>query len=34
MSPLLDAARHHVTEGEIVHSLQEVWGSYSEMPVF
>src|SRR5262245_25024959 len=31
---LLDAARLHTTEGEIVDALQSVWGSYSEVPVF
>jgi methylmalonyl-CoA mutase N-terminal domain/subunit len=34
MPPLLDAARAHVTEGEIVEALQEVFGSYTETPVF
>jgi methylmalonyl-CoA mutase, N-terminal domain len=35
MMPLLiDAARAHVSEGEIVHALQEVWGGYSERPAF
>jgi methylmalonyl-CoA mutase N-terminal domain/subunit len=34
MDPLIDCARAHVTEGEIVHALQEVWGSYTEVPVF
>ncbi len=34
MPPLLDAARAHVSEGEIVHALQEVWGSFTESPVF
>jgi methylmalonyl-CoA mutase N-terminal domain/subunit len=34
MPPLLDAARAHVTEGEIVEGLQEVFGSYRETPVF
>jgi len=31
---LLDAARAHATEGEIVEALQQVWGSYTETPVF
>jgi methylmalonyl-CoA mutase N-terminal domain/subunit len=31
---MLDAARVHVSEGEIVHALQEVWGTYRETPVF
>ncbi len=34
MEPLLDAARAHATEGEIVQSLQRVFGSYTETPVF
>ncbi len=34
MEPLLDAARAHATEGEIVESLQRVFGSYTETPVF
>jgi methylmalonyl-CoA mutase, N-terminal domain len=34
MEPLLDAARAHATEGEIVHALQDVWGSFTETPVF
>jgi methylmalonyl-CoA mutase, N-terminal domain len=34
MEPLLDAARAHCTEGEIVQSLQRVFGSYTETPVF
>jgi methylmalonyl-CoA mutase N-terminal domain/subunit len=34
MPPLIDAARAHVSEGEIVHALQEVWGGYSERPAF
>jgi methylmalonyl-CoA mutase N-terminal domain/subunit len=34
MAPLLDAARAHVTEGEIVEALQAVFGSYTETPVF
>ena len=31
---LLDAARAHASEGEIVESLQDVWGCYTETPVF
>jgi methylmalonyl-CoA mutase, N-terminal domain len=31
---LLDAARVHATEGEIVESLQQVFGTYTENPVF
>ena len=34
MEPLLDCARAHCTEGEIVESLQTVFGSYTETPVF
>jgi methylmalonyl-CoA mutase N-terminal domain/subunit len=34
MALLVDAARVHATEGEIVESLQQVWGSYTETPVF
>jgi len=34
MEPLLDAARVRASEGEIVHALQDVWGSYSEVPVY
>jgi methylmalonyl-CoA mutase, N-terminal domain len=32
--PLLDCARAHATEGEIVESLQRVFGTYTETPVF
>jgi methylmalonyl-CoA mutase N-terminal domain/subunit len=31
---LLDAARAHASEGEIVDALQRVWGDYREAPVF
>ena len=34
MEPLLDCARAHATEGEIVQSLQQVFGTYNETPVF
>ncbi|HUB72813.1 MAG TPA: methylmalonyl-CoA mutase family protein [Solirubrobacteraceae bacterium] len=34
MEPLLDCARAHASEGEIVESLQQVFGDYSETPVF
>jgi methylmalonyl-CoA mutase, N-terminal domain len=34
MEPLLDCARSHCTEGEIVESLQRVFGTYTESPVF
>ena len=34
MQPLLDCARAHCSEGEIVQSLQRVFGTYTETPVF
>src|SRR3954471_10626520 len=34
MDLLLDCARVHCTEGEIVESLQRVFGTYTETPVF
>jgi len=34
MPDLLECARAHATEGEIVAALQEVWGDYRERPVF
>jgi methylmalonyl-CoA mutase N-terminal domain/subunit len=34
MPALLDCARAHATEGELVEALQEVFGSYTEVPVF
>jgi methylmalonyl-CoA mutase, N-terminal domain len=34
MPPLVAAARVHATEGEIVRALQDVWGAYTETPVF
>ena len=34
MPGLLDAARAHCTEGEIVAALQTVFGTYTETPVF
>ena len=34
MEPLLDCARAHASEGEIIESLQQVFGDYSETPVF
>ena len=34
MPHLLDAARAHCSEGEIVVALQDVWGDYRETPVF
>src|SRR4051794_10130120 len=34
MPALIECARAHTTEGEMVEALQEVWGSYTESPVF
>jgi methylmalonyl-CoA mutase N-terminal domain/subunit len=34
MGHLLDCARVHATEGEIIGALQSVFGSYTETPVF
>ncbi|MGB2710180.1 MAG: methylmalonyl-CoA mutase family protein [Conexibacter sp.] len=34
MPSLLDAARAHTTEGEIVDTLQTIWGAYTETPVY
>jgi methylmalonyl-CoA mutase N-terminal domain/subunit len=34
MPLLVDAARVHASEGEIVEALQDVWGSFVETPVF
>ena len=34
MEPLLECARAHCSEGEIVESLQRVFGTYTETPVF
>jgi methylmalonyl-CoA mutase N-terminal domain/subunit len=34
MEPLLDCARVNCSEGEIVQSLQRVFGTYTETPVF
>jgi methylmalonyl-CoA mutase N-terminal domain/subunit len=34
MDPLLDCARAHATEGEMIESLQTVFGTYTETPVF
>ncbi|HUR84142.1 MAG TPA: methylmalonyl-CoA mutase family protein [Solirubrobacteraceae bacterium] len=34
MPALLDCARAHATEGEIVRALQDVFGTYRETPVF
>jgi methylmalonyl-CoA mutase N-terminal domain/subunit len=34
MPLLIDAARAHASEGEIIEALQAVWGSHTEVPVF
>jgi methylmalonyl-CoA mutase, N-terminal domain len=34
MANLLDCARVHASEGEIIETLQTVFGSYTETPVF
>jgi methylmalonyl-CoA mutase, N-terminal domain len=34
MDPLIDCARARASEGEIVDSLQQIFGSYTESPVF
>jgi len=34
MPALIDAARADVSEGELIESLQAVWGSYTERPVY
>lgn len=34
MPLLIDAARARATEGEMIESLQQVWGAYTETPVF
>ncbi|MBA3301721.1 MAG: methylmalonyl-CoA mutase family protein [Thermoleophilaceae bacterium] len=34
MEPLLDCARAHASEGEIIRALQDVFGTYTETPVF
>ena len=34
MPLLLDCARAHASEGEIIEALQDVWGAYTETPVF
>jgi methylmalonyl-CoA mutase, N-terminal domain len=34
MPVLVECARAHATEGEIVDALQDVWGAYTETPVF
>jgi methylmalonyl-CoA mutase N-terminal domain/subunit len=34
MPNLLECARVHASEGEIIETLQTVFGSYTETPVF
>jgi methylmalonyl-CoA mutase N-terminal domain/subunit len=34
MPALIECARVHTTEGEMVDALQHVWGAYTESPVF
>ena len=34
MGPLMECARAHASEGEIVEALQQVFGDYTETPVF
>jgi methylmalonyl-CoA mutase N-terminal domain/subunit len=34
MPPIIEAARARVTEGEMIAALQEVFGTYTESPVF
>jgi methylmalonyl-CoA mutase N-terminal domain/subunit len=34
MEPIVDAARAHVTMGEMCDALREVWGIWRETPVF
>jgi methylmalonyl-CoA mutase, N-terminal domain len=34
MPPFIEAARACVSEGEIVHALQQLWGGYRESPIF
>ncbi|HEU4657776.1 MAG TPA: methylmalonyl-CoA mutase family protein, partial [Capillimicrobium sp.] len=34
MPHLLDAARVHCTEGEMIEALQGIWGAYTETPVY
>jgi len=34
MEPIVECARAHASEGEIVSALQEVFGTYTETPVF
>jgi methylmalonyl-CoA mutase N-terminal domain/subunit len=34
MYPIIEAARARTTEGEMIIALQEVFGTYTETPVF
>jgi methylmalonyl-CoA mutase N-terminal domain/subunit len=34
MPHLIDCARAHCSEGEVVGALQDVWGAYTETPVY
>ncbi len=34
MPHLIDCARAYASEGEIIHALQDVYGTYTETPVF
>ena len=34
MPHIIEAARARATEGEMIAALQEVFGTYTEMPVF
>ena len=34
MPVLLECARAHASEGEIIAALQDVWGGYRETPVY
>jgi methylmalonyl-CoA mutase N-terminal domain/subunit len=34
MPPLLECARAHASEGEAIEALQQVFGTYTESPVF
>ena len=34
MPPIIDASRDYVTLGEMCDALREVWGEYTEPPIF
>jgi methylmalonyl-CoA mutase N-terminal domain/subunit len=34
MDPMVECARVNASEGEMIGALQEVFGSYTESPVF